>query len=111
MNIAPFQDIRADDANSFADFSLAHAMAHEQIYNTLLASTVVIQHNDFFSATQWDKDWLLAHQQEHNAIYTAIGLTGLPDLSTVDLKNQDELEAWMEQHNQVHANINLTLNL
>ena len=111
MNIAPFQDMLADDVNAFREFALAHGMAHEQIYNTLLQSGVVIQHNPLFDATQWDTDWLLAHSAEHDVIYSAIGLTGLPDLVTVNLKNQDELETWMILHNQVHANINLILNL
>ena len=37
MNIAPFQDMPADDVEAFQDFQLSHNMAHQKIYDTLLS--------------------------------------------------------------------------
>lgn len=111
MNIAPFQDMPADDVEAFQDFQLSHNMAHQKIYDTLLSQGKVIGRNPLADSNFWERDWLLSHQQEHSAIYVAINLTGLPDMASSNLKNQDELETWMEVHNQVHKNINTALGI
>lgn len=111
MNISVFTDIESDDALAFEDFSLAHAMSHEQIYTTLLTSGIVVQHYPYLDTKTWDRDWLLFHQIEHQAIYDALQATGMPDLASANLKDEGEFATWMDLHRQVHEYINQALNL
>lgn len=111
MNIAPFSSMLPDDSREFEAFSLAHAMAHESIYDTMLTLGFVIRHYPFFDIEKYNRDWLLDHQSEHDALYTALGLVGMPDLASSDLKDDDQLKTWMELHEQVHQNLNLVLSL
>ena len=111
MNISQFTDMDVNDAHAFEDFSLAHAMSHEQYYTYLLSQGIVINHYPYIDAKQWDRDWLGYHQIEHQGIYDALGATGMPDLATSNLKNEGEFATWMDLHRQVHEYINQVLNL
>ena len=111
MNISQFTDMEVDDAHGFEDFSLSHAMSHEQYYAYFLTLGIVINHYPYVDAKQWDRDWLAFHQIEHQGIYDALGATGMPDLASSNLKDEGEFATWMDLHRQVHEYINQALNL
>lgn len=111
MNISIFVDTDPEDELAFDDFSLAHAMSHEQIYTYFLSSGLTLQHYSYFETKRWDKDWLLFHQIEHQAIYDLLNASGMPDLASANLKDPGEFETWMDLHRQIHEYINQALNL
>lgn len=111
MNLSPFSDLPFDDEDAFADFQLAHGLAHDRIAAAMYALSKVYNTYPLMEEPSKDKDWLLTHQSEHESIFTLLGMTGLPDLTTVDLSKQDEFDDWMLLHRQIHERINATLGI
>ena len=110
MDIGPFSLFDKDDREGWAQWDMAHQLAHHTQHIDLMKNDLQTPNPplDFFAD---NKDWLQLHQDIHQAQYNTLVLHGLPDFSDVDWKNQSSFEDWHLNHSLVHKAINTILGI
>lgn len=111
MNLTSLTDVDFKSEEAMREFLDANALAHETIFNTILATGVVMEHYPLWTMGGADQDWLLVHDSEHRAIANALSLGLPPDLAEVDFQDERAAQDWFNNHALQHDLINQTLGL
>lgn len=111
MNLAPFQDIPADDEEAFEDFKFNLQLNHDRIAQKMYAASLFYKTYPLIDGVKSNKDWQQNLQQELGSIFSLLNLTGLPDISGTDLDKEDEFTDFMQQLIFVEARVNVQLGI
>lgn len=87
-------DVTKENAAVFFD---ENALAHETVFNTLLATGVVVQHYPMWTDDA-GADWQQVHYQEHLSWSVELGVALPPDLNIVDFDNAQARQSWVYEH-------------
>lgn len=93
------------------EFLDLNALAHETIYNTMLATGTIITHYPLWAPLGIDDDFLSTHNAEHKEIANVLGLPLPPDLDQVDIQDQVSASDWFENHALLHSLIAAALGI
>jgi hypothetical protein len=111
MSVSQFPDAPFGDEDSFMDFLMVNAMAHQTIAETMMVQGKIVSSVPIGDMTDDMKDWLMAHADIHQQEFDQLGLTGMPDLATVDLENEQAYYDWMQMHSIVHSSVGAALGI
>lgn len=105
-------DIATLDHQTLPDFLMAHQMAHDSVYTTLLSQGTAAVHFPLgdLDEKQWD-DWLYIHAAEHSSLSA---ITGIPvgfDIARMDPHNPEDVSSWLSNHTFLHQLYNQQLGI
>ena len=97
MNIQSFADVDVKNKESLQEFLDLNSMAHETIYDMILAGGKVSEHYPLFT-DEMSNDWLQIHAQAHKDESIAMGLQPVIGLDNLDIQNEEMLADWLNNH-------------
>ena len=114
MDISPFSLFSYEDQESWDDFRLINAIAHDN-YSAVMERNGIAP-VDFPVADIGDTkeaifDWLQTHYLMHLHLASALKLPTCPDLSDLEIHDPDQFFNWLQLHQQQHQLIDAALKI
>ncbi len=112
MNPLLFTDVDFDSDEAWQSFGLQHGVAHQTVYNGIMAMDLLPVYTDLFEFPREDNQgYLLDHWRVHQSDALLLGIVLPFDLSTADLTDRGQYEDWLSQHALIHLNENVALGI
>ena len=112
MDALLFSDIDFDSDEAWEAFTLQHGIAHQSVYQDIMAKNLVPIYTLMFDFPRDDnQDYLLDHWRVHQSNALLLGITLPYDLSTADLSDPGQFKDWNAQHSIIHLNENNALGI